>query len=88
MKVDAIAKMMEGNARFRGGVSGDAFAFCSLAEMQKPDVLFIAWADSRTVPSLIFQTEPGELFICRIVGMWCRCSAMRTGARRRPSNMR
>ncbi len=69
MKVDAIAKMMEGNARFRAEVYPEMRShFRSLAEMQKPDVLFIVCADSRVVPSLIFQTEPGELFICRVVG--------------------
>lgn len=35
---------------------------------QNPKVLFITCSDSRIDPSLITQTEPGELFICRNAG--------------------
>jgi carbonic anhydrase len=42
--------------------------FKSLANNQAPEVLFITCSDSRIDPSLITQTEPGELFICRNVG--------------------
>jgi carbonic anhydrase len=68
-KPDALAKMIEGYARFHTEVFPhykDHFRL--LAQMQKPDVLFITCADSRVVPHLIFQTEPGDLFLCRNVG--------------------
>ena len=42
--------------------------FEALAKGQDPEVLFITCADSRIDPSLITQTKPGELFICRNAG--------------------
>lgn len=42
--------------------------FEKLADGQHPRALFITCADSRIDPSLITQTEPGELFICRNAG--------------------
>jgi carbonic anhydrase len=42
--------------------------FHLLADMQKPDTLFITCADSRVVPDLILQTEPGDMFLCRTAG--------------------
>ena len=42
--------------------------FHLLADRQKPEVLFVTCADSRIVPDLILQTQPGDLFICRNAG--------------------
>ena len=42
--------------------------FHKLAREQHPRALFLTCADSRIDPSLITQTEPGELFICRNAG--------------------
>ena len=42
--------------------------FEKLADGQKPGTLFITCADSRVMPEMITQTEPGELFVCRNIG--------------------
>ncbi|MEE4209010.1 MAG: carbonic anhydrase [Parvularcula sp.] len=42
--------------------------FEKLATGQSPEVLFITCSDSRIDPSLMTQTTPGELFICRNAG--------------------
>lgn len=42
--------------------------FKLLADNQRPHTLFITCSDSRVVPDMIVQSEPGELFICRVVG--------------------
>lgn len=61
--------LLEGYHRFRRDIFPQMKDhFHLLAELQKPDVLFITCADSRVVPDLILQTEPGDLFLCRTVG--------------------
>lgn len=42
--------------------------FASLSKQQRPSVLFITCSDSRIDPSLLTQTDPGELFIIRNAG--------------------
>jgi carbonic anhydrase len=42
--------------------------FHLLAESQAPEYLFITCSDSRVLPDLILQTEPGDLFISRSIG--------------------
>jgi carbonic anhydrase len=64
-----MQKLLDGYLRFRGGVflkSKDRFRL--LADRQAPEALFITCADSRVLPDLILQTEPGDLFLCRTVG--------------------
>jgi carbonic anhydrase len=62
-------KLVEGYLRFRAEVFPQwKDHFHLLAESQSPKVLFITCADSRVVPSLIFQAEPGDMFLCRNAG--------------------
>lgn len=64
-----MQRLLEGYARFRREIfpqHRDRFRL--LADRQQPDVLFITCADSRVVPDLILQTEPGDMFLCRAVG--------------------
>ncbi len=64
-----MKNLLQGYLRFRKEVFPQwKDHFHLLAELQTPDVLFITCADSRIVPSLILQTEPGDLFIARNVG--------------------
>ena len=62
-------KILAGLARFQEEIYPTQRAlFKKLALGQQPSALFITCADSRIDPSLITQTEPGELFICRNAG--------------------
>ena len=64
-----MAKLLEGHKRFRREVFPTRREhFHLLAEIQQPDVLFVTCSDSRIVPDMIFQSEPGDLFICRNAG--------------------
>ncbi|MGB6133279.1 MAG: carbonic anhydrase [Acidobacteriaceae bacterium] len=64
-----MKRLLQGYARFRREVFPEKKDhFHLLSELQTPDVLFITCADSRVVPDLILQTEPGDLFVCRTAG--------------------
>ena len=62
-------KILAGVARFHDSVfPGYKEHFKRLADRQEPMALFITCADSRVMPNMITQTEPGDLFLCRDVG--------------------
>jgi carbonic anhydrase len=64
-----IERLLDGYRRFQRHVFPQRKEhFHLLSDRQAPDVLFLTCADSRVVPDLILQTEPGDLFICRNVG--------------------
>jgi carbonic anhydrase len=64
-----MKKILDGVRRFQTEVfPKHKKLFKRLATGQQPSTLFITCADSRISPSLITQTDPGELFICRNAG--------------------
>lgn len=64
-----MKEILAGVERFQENVfPGYKDHFKKLADRQEPRALFITCADSRVLPNLITQTEPGDLFICRDVG--------------------
>jgi carbonic anhydrase len=64
-----MERLIAGHKRFLAEVfPGQKDHFHLLAEGQWPETLFVTCADSRIVPELILQTQPGDLFICRNAG--------------------
>jgi carbonic anhydrase len=65
----AVDKLLGGISRFQKHIyPKHQDLFERLALGQRPYALFITCADSRIDPSLLTQTKPGELFICRVIG--------------------
>jgi carbonic anhydrase len=68
-KIMPVDKFLTGISRFRKYVyPKHQDLFEKLATGQRPEALFITCADARIDPSLLTQTKPGDLFICRVIG--------------------
>jgi len=64
-----MKKLMEGLAEFQQHVyPRHRELFERLKKNQDPSTLFITCSDSRVVPNMILQADPGELFIIRTAG--------------------
>lgn len=67
----AVAKLMEGNARFLAGQSlhCDLLAQAeAVAEKQTPFACVLGCMDSRAAPELIFDQQIGDIFVSRVAG--------------------
>lgn len=64
---DTIKKLLQGNQQFREKFFQPRSAVFEqlLREGQRPKVMVIACADARIDPAMIFNCQPGELFVVR-----------------------
>jgi carbonic anhydrase len=69
---DALARLMDGNARFLGGAPRSkwepAKIRADLVECQRPFATILGCSDSRVPPELIFDADFGDLFVIRVAG--------------------
>jgi carbonic anhydrase len=64
-----MRRLVDGVRRFRErAFPARRQLFEQLASGQSPPTLFVTCADSRISPTLITQTGPGDMFVCRNIG--------------------
>ena len=64
-----MEKVLKGLLRFQKEVfAKKKKLFASLSKQQNPSLLFVTCSDSRIDPSLLTQTDPGDIFIIRNAG--------------------
>jgi carbonic anhydrase len=65
----SIRRLLDGVRRFRErAFPARRQLFEQLASGQSPPTLFVTCADSRISPTLITQSGPGDMFVCRNIG--------------------
>lgn len=63
-----FGNLLEGYRRFRENrVEGETVKWKELAEGQSPRAIIVACCDSRVDPAMIFDADPGEIFVVRNV---------------------
>ena len=63
-----LDRLIEGYRRFReSGWTPRRERWARLREGQQPETMVIACADSRTDPAMVFDVDPGEMFVVRNV---------------------
>lgn len=66
---EQLTQLADGIQRFRRDIYPQrSELFNRLSSSQSPGALFITCSDSRILPNLITQTDPGDLFHCRTIG--------------------
>jgi len=69
---EALARLEEGNARYKSGKYEHPNQSPECREMwtgkQEPWCVVLSCADSRVTPEMVFDTGIGELFIIRVAG--------------------
>jgi carbonic anhydrase len=64
-----MQRLIEGFQYFRQAIFPEQRElFKKLASGQSPSTMFITCADSRVMPEMMFNTQPGELFVYRNIG--------------------
>lgn len=63
-----LEKLLKGNERFRNGYfQRNREQLEKLAQQQAPDVAMVSCCDSRVDTGILFDAEPGEIFVIRNV---------------------
>lgn len=63
-----LQQYAEGNKLFKTYFKENKESLLDLVKGQTPKALFIGCSDSRVIPDLMLQTNPGDLFVIRNVG--------------------
>ena len=64
--MEGFGNLLAGYRRFRASkLGGEQQRWKELAEGQSPRAVIVACSDSRADPAIIFDTDPGEIFVVR-----------------------